>query len=94
MLCEITIDGKDVQQSGQAAVRPRPASKICPEKLSTDFNFLLESGQFSDVIIKCQGRELSCHKVILGARYNIWMSTDPKLNMKVINKLVVMWFRF
>jgi len=68
VLCEITIDGKDVQQSGQAAVRPRPASKICPEKLSTDFNFLLESGQFSDVIIKCQGRELSCHKVILGAR--------------------------
>jgi len=68
VLCEITIDGKDVQQSGQALVKPKPSSKICPEKLSTDFNFLLESGQFSDVMIKCEGTELACHKIILGAR--------------------------
>ena len=83
MLCEITIDGKDVQQSGQAQVviikahyrskmdsklknktwekwsdgkptqpKPKPSSKICPEKLSTDFDFLLQSGQFSDVTIR------------------------------------------
>lgn len=85
VLCEITIDGKDVQQSGQALVeasfalifilifcfqlKSKPSSKICPEKMSTDFNFLLESGQFSDVTIKCEGTMLSCHKVILGARY-------------------------
>ena len=86
VLCEITIDGKDVQQSGQAQVifdlnflvlfliksnhfliihcillvdyqwptqpKPKPSSKICPEKLSTDFDFLLQSGQFSDVTIR------------------------------------------
>lgn len=68
VLCEITIDGKDVQQSGQALLKSKPSSKICPEKMSTDFNFLLESGQFSDVTIKCEGTRLSCHKVILGAR--------------------------
>ena len=30
--------------------------------------FLLETGTFSDVTIRCEGVELSCHKVILGAR--------------------------
>merc|ERR1719153_1166408 len=49
-------------------VKPKPSSKICPEKLSTDFNSLLESGQFSDVTIRCEGKELACHKIILGAR--------------------------
>ena len=49
-------------------MKQKPTSKICPEKLSTDFNFLLESGQFSDVTIKCEGTELACHKIILGAR--------------------------
>jgi len=70
VLCEITIDGKDIQQSGQALVqvKSKPSTKICPEKMSSDFNFLLESGQFSDVTIKCEGTRLSCHKVILGAR--------------------------
>lgn len=68
VLCEITIDGKDVQQSGQAQMKSKPSSKICPEKLSTDFKFLLESGQFSDVTIRCEGTELACHKIILGAR--------------------------
>ena len=47
----------------------KPSSKICPEKLSTDFKFLLESGQFSDVTIRCEGTELACHKIILGARF-------------------------
>ena len=32
--------------------KPKPSSKICPEKLSTDFDFLLQSGQFSDVTIR------------------------------------------
>jgi len=68
VVCEITIDGKDVQQSGQADKTDKPSSKICPEKMSSDFNFLLESGQFSDVTIKCEGVTISCHKVILGAR--------------------------
>jgi len=70
VLCEITIDGKDIQQSGQALVqvKSKPSTKICPEKMSSDFNFLLESGQFSDVTIKCEGTRLSCHKVILGTR--------------------------
>jgi len=72
VLCEITIDGKDVQQSGQAAgsgiSQAKSTSKICSEKLSSDFNFLLETGTFSDVTIKCDGVELSCHKLILGAR--------------------------
>jgi len=68
VLCEITIDGKDVQQSGQAQPKPKPSSKICPEKLSTDFDFLLQSGQFSDVTIRCENNLLSCHKIILGAR--------------------------
>jgi len=68
VLCEITIDGKDVQQSGQAVVRSKPSSKICPEKLSQDFNNLLESGQHSDVTIKCENTAVACHKIILGAR--------------------------
>ena len=96
VLCEITIDGKDVQQSGQASgsgvsvadylphvpdITPSPlfqvsqaksTSKICSEKLSSDFNFLLETGSFSDVTMKCEGVELSCHKLILGARYELW----------------------
>ena len=87
VLCEITIDGKDTQQSGQNQVtpgllslslsqtisqmKPRSIKKVCAEKLSSDFNFLLESGTFSDVTIKCDGIELSCHKVILGARSGI-----------------------
>jgi len=40
VLCEITIDGKDVQQSGQAQPKPKPSSKICPEnspRTSTSF---------------------------------------------------------
>ena len=49
-------------------MKPRSIKKVCAEKLSLDFNFLLESGTFSDVTIKCDGIELSCHKVILGAR--------------------------
>ena len=47
----------------------KPSSKICPEKLSTDFKFLLDFGQFSDVTIRCEGTELACHKIILGARF-------------------------
>ena len=39
-------DGKPPQP------KPKPSSKICPEKLSTDFDFLLQSGQFSDVTIR------------------------------------------
>ena len=39
-------DGKPTQP------KPKPSSKICPEKLSTDFDFLLQSGQFSDVTIR------------------------------------------
>ena len=49
-------------------IKPKSSGKICSEKLSSDFNFLLESGTFSDVKIKCGGVELECHKVILGAR--------------------------
>jgi len=70
VLCEITIDGKDNQRSGtsQVCVKKKPDSKICPEKLSNDFSALLESGQFSDVKIKCGGHTISCHKNILGSR--------------------------
>jgi len=68
VLCEITIDGKDIQQSGKAQAVAKPSTKICPEKMSNDFTALLESGQFSDVTIKCEGHSISCHKVILGAR--------------------------
>lgn len=50
----------------------KSTSKICSEKLSSDFNFLLETGSFSDVTMKCEGVELSCHKLILGARYELW----------------------
>ena len=49
-------------------MKPKSSGKICSEKLSSDFNFLLETGTFSDVTIRCEGVELSCHKVILGAR--------------------------
>jgi len=70
VMCEITIEGKDVQHSSLTKLQSRPTStsKIFPEKFNSDFNFLLESGQLTDVTIKCQGRELNCHKVILAAR--------------------------
>ena len=47
--------------------------------MSSDFNFLLESGQFSDVTIKCEGTRLSCHKVILGARLVVLEASKGKL---------------
>lgn len=70
VLCDITIDGKDSQHSGtnQVVVKKPDTTKICPEKMSNDFSALLESGQFSDVTIKCEGHSISCHKTILGAR--------------------------
>lgn len=68
VLCEITIDGKDVQQSGKAQPEVKTSNKICPDKMSEDFGSLLETGQFSDITVTCEGVEISAHKVILAAR--------------------------
>lgn len=72
VLCEITIDGKDVQQSGKAQAENKQSTKVCLEKLSTDLSKLLEDGQFSDISIVCtndgQNVTIPAHKSILGSR--------------------------
>ena len=56
-----------------------------------DYNNLLETGTFSDVTIKCEGVELACHKVILGARspvfnamfvHNMTESQEKKIDIE------------
>jgi len=37
-------------------------------RLQTDFSHLLKSSAHSDVVIKCQGEDIPCHKSILAAR--------------------------
>ena len=73
VLCEITIDGKDVQQSGNKQQEVKPPMKLCLDKLSGDFSKLLEGGQFSDITIVCETEEkevvkIPVHKAVLGAR--------------------------
>ena len=53
-----------------------PATKIhntmamdCIEGLQADFEDLLGDPDTADVVLKCQGKEIRAHKVILGARY-------------------------
>jgi len=83
VLCEITIDGKDVQQSGKQQSDSKPSTKVCLEKLSLDLSKLLEDQQFSDITIVCQdgGNEIKipAHKTILGSRspvFNAMFNTN------------------
>ena len=53
-----------------------PATKIhntmamdCIEGLQADLEELLGDPDTADVVLKCQGKEIRAHKVILGARY-------------------------
>jgi len=73
VLCEITIDGKDIQQSGIQTPPIKPPLKMCLDKLSCDFSKLLDDGQFSDITIVCENEEkevvqIPAHKAVLGAR--------------------------
>ena len=41
----------------------------CIEGLQADLEELLGDSDTADVVLKCQGKEIRAHKVILGARY-------------------------
>lgn len=75
VLCEITIDGKDIQQSGKSQQDAKMPFKICLEKLSVDFSKLFQNSQFSDVAIICNDPNekdkvirIPVHKAILASR--------------------------
>jgi len=99
VLCEITIDGKDVQQSGKGQQGTKLPSKVCLDKLSGDLSKLLTNGQFSDITIKCndpneEGKvvQIPVHKAVLASRSPVFeamfsynMSETEKKEVEIID---------
>ena len=90
MLCEITIDGKDIQQSGKSQQAPKTPFKICLDKLSVDFSKLLQNNKFSDVTIICNdptdesGQEavkIPVHRAVLASRSPVFEAMFSYTNM-------------
>ena len=63
MVAKITIPGKVFSLGGSEVAEEVKQSKLF------DFQPFLSEGTHSDIVLKCGGSRISCHKVILAARY-------------------------
>ena len=63
MVAKITIPGKVFSLGGSEVAEEVKQSKLF------DFQPFLFEGTHSDIVLKCGGSRISCHKVILAARY-------------------------
>ena len=63
MVAKITIPGKVFSLGGSEVAEQVKQSKLF------DFQPFLFEGTHSDIVLKCGGSRISCHKVILAARY-------------------------
>jgi len=73
IVCEMTIPGNDVTRLGYTYNESKNfIKKEETNKLVFDMETLLETSTLTDVTIKCENKELECHKAILSARSSVF----------------------
>jgi len=93
VLCELSLLGDAVLSSGTNKTRVSKDECTNSHQVSLDMCSFLESGEFSDCIVRCGLYEYNCHKIILARRspvFKAMFSNDMKENREskvVINDL-------
>jgi len=72
VLCEMSLFGESVVNSGTVNHPTSSPEKELTNRLSLDMISLLESGDCTDCIIICKGREFQCHRSILVGRSSVF----------------------
>ena len=66
LYCEVNVVADSVNISGQTSLNK---FKIPECRLSDDLAHLFDTAQFSDVTLKCAGKEFKVHKAILACKF-------------------------
>ena len=78
---QVYIENDTLRIACQVEVQEGPRSKVLEIQIQQDLLKMLESTEFSDITIKCQGKEFYCSKAVLGARSEVFKTmflTDMK----------------
>ncbi len=72
--CEYVIKGKQIQESSDARLEMNNALQTNCGTVGTCLMGLKDRGELCDVTLICQGVELSCHKLVLAARSEVFQT--------------------
>merc|ERR550534_2282724 len=69
LFCEVSVVADSVNVSGQSLMS---SLKVPDTQLADNIHSLPETGNFSDNVLHCGGRDFQCHKAILAARSQVF----------------------